>query len=131
MIRSADSAVERRTVVNAMLRARREVSEPAFVLVGVLGLLTAVAHPDESIFTRLWVQLAIPLWLFAVMVVWLVQRPLAAKVASAAKALSNSESASGDGAKEFSRLAKWLTRVTWISWLGLVGMVVLMVTQPA
>lgn len=128
MIRSAKEPAQRQAVVTAILVARHTISEPAFVLVGVLGLLSAVAHPDEAIFGRLWVQLAIPLWLFAVVVVWFVQRPLAVKVAAAAKLLGDDPQA--DHAKEFVRLASWLTRVTWISWAGLAGMVVLMVTQP-
>jgi uncharacterized membrane protein len=125
MVRHGEGSIE---VVAAMRAARARISEPAFLLVGPLGVLAATQHPDESVFGRLWVQLSIPLWLFAASVVWLVQRPLARKVGESAAAC-----AAGDGSKgpELARRCAWLTRVTWISWAGLVGMLWLMVVQPA
>jgi hypothetical protein len=124
MIRQTSGHVE---VVTAMRAARAKISEPAFLLVGPLGILAATQHPDESVFSRLWVQLSIPLWIFAAAVVWVVQRPLARKVAASAAAC-----AAGDGSRgpELARRCAWLTRVTWVSWAGLVGMLWLMVVQP-
>jgi Predicted integral membrane protein (DUF2269) len=125
MIRRSGDSVE---VIRSMRIARSNISEPAFLLVGPLGLLTAWQHPDEGVLTRLWVQLAIPLWLFAVVVVWCVQRPLAKRVAASAELV-----AAGDGSVNavLRRRITWLTRVTWVSWAGLVGMLLLMVMQPA
>lgn len=115
-------------VVAAMRLARSRISEPAFLAVGPLGVLAATQHPDENVFGRLWVHLAIPLWLFAASVVWFLQRPLAKKVAESAAAVANgAPSRSG----ELQRRMAWLTRLTWVSWAGLIGMLLLMVTRPA
>jgi Predicted integral membrane protein (DUF2269) len=114
--------------IMAMKRARRIISEPAFLSVGPLGVLAATQHPDEEIFSRLWVHLAIPLWLIAASVVLFIQRPLAARVAVTARALADGDASK---ASELRSLLRWLTRVTWVSWAGLVGMLVLMVTKPA
>jgi Predicted integral membrane protein (DUF2269) len=122
-------ATARHVMVLAMVRARRRVSEPAFLAVGPVGILAATQHPDEDVFHRLWVQAAIPLWMIAVSVVWFVQRPLSTRVVAAAKAAVDAPG--HDTSERFRRLASWLTRVTWISWVGLVGMVVLMVTRPS
>jgi Predicted integral membrane protein (DUF2269) len=131
LIRSTDPTdpVARRAVVSAMVTARRRISEPAFVAVGPLGLLAALNHPDEDVFHRLWVQLAIPLWIIAVSVVWFIQRPLSKRVAVAAQEMVSEPGP--ETSARFARLAGWLTRVTWISWAGLVVMVWLMLTQPA
>jgi hypothetical protein len=107
---------------------RSRVSEPAFIAVGPLGLLAASQHPDEVVFSRLWVQVAIPLWVLAVSVVWFVQRPLSRKVVESALAISQGDSVRD---AELRRRMQWLTRVTWVSWVGLVGMLLLMVTRPA
>jgi hypothetical protein len=114
-------------VINAMRVARSTVSMPAFFLVGPLGLLTAWQHPGEDVLSRLWVRLALPLWLFAFIIVWFVQRPLATRVGLCAERV-----AAGDSTQnaELKRLINWLTRVTWVSWAGLIGMLLLMVTQP-
>ncbi len=131
MVRSVPAADTRarHAMVSAMVTARRRVSEPAFLAVGPVGILAATQHPDEEVFHRLWVQAAIPLWLIAVSVVWLVQRPLSKRVMAAAK-LAAEEPGPAASAR-FLRLSAWLTRVTWISWVGLVGMVVLMLTRPS
>jgi Predicted integral membrane protein (DUF2269) len=129
LVRTASAPSDRQAIVRAMLEARRKVSEPAFLIVGPLGIAAALVHPDESVFSRLWVQLAIPLWLFAVVVVWFVQRPIAKRVARAAEDLVTGPTRAK--AAQFDRLSRWLTRVTWVSWVGLVGMIVLMLTRPA
>jgi hypothetical protein len=116
------------TVIRAMRAARSTISEPAFLAVGPLGVLAATQHPDEAVFSRLWVQLAIPLWMFAVSVVWFVQRPLAKKVCESASAVEGGDVSRG---AELNRRITWLTRVTWVSWAGLFGMVLLMTTRPS
>jgi uncharacterized membrane protein len=115
-------------LLRALRFVRSRVSEPAFIAVGPLGLLAASQHPDVEVFSRLWVHLAIPLWLFAVSVVWFVQRPLSKKVVAFAIAVSTGDSTRD---AELRQRMNWLTRVTWISWAGLVGMLLLMVTRPA
>jgi uncharacterized membrane protein len=115
-------------VVRAIRLVRARISEPAFLLVGLLGILTVTQHPDDDIFRRLWVELAIPLWLFAASVVWFVQRPLARRVAETVAAI---EAGDEDLGPVLTRRLTWLTRVTLISWVGLIGMVWLMVVQPA
>ncbi len=129
MVRVARTPSERVAVVASMVRARRLVSEPAFLAVGPLGIAAAFFHPDESVFSRLWVQLAIPLWMFAASVVWFLQRPLAKRVVAAADELVAQPSEVTSA--KFVRLARWLTRVTWVSWAGLVAMILLMLLQPA
>ena len=114
--------------IMAMKRARKMISGPAFLVVGPLGLLAATQHPDDQIFSRLWVRLAIPLWLLAASVVLFVQRPLATRVALSAIALASGDSAR---APQLHSQVRWLTRVTWVSWAGLVGMLLLMVTRPS
>jgi uncharacterized membrane protein len=125
MVKRSHGSVE---VVRAMRLARSKLSEPAFLLVGPLGLLAAWQHPDEEVLSRLWVRLAVPLWLFAACVVWFLQRPLARRVAESAERVAGGDSARSE---ELRRRIVWLTRVTWVSWAGLVGMLLLMVIQPA
>jgi uncharacterized membrane protein len=125
---TADPTVIRAGVIRAMRAARSTISEPAFLAVGPLGVLAATQHPDEQVFLRLWVQLAIPLWMFAVSVVWFVQRPLAKKVFESAVAIEGGDDSRGT---ELNRRITWLTRVTWVSWAGLFGMVLLMTTRPS
>ena len=127
------SAVEQAAVVEAVKAVRRQVSEPAFLLVGPLGIATAASHPDQDIFGRAWVQWAIPLWGFAACVVWFVQRPLSRRVALLAGVLVTVTDNAADArlaARQLRRATTWLTRVTWVSWAGLLLMLWLMIAQP-
>ena len=128
------TAVERAAVVEVVGAGRRKVSEPAFLLVGPLGIATAATRPD-NLFSRAWVQWAIPLWLLAASVVWCVQRPLSRRVALLAGELAGSSVAPPNDdvartAASLRRTTTWLTRVTWVSWAGLGLMLWLMVFQP-
>jgi hypothetical protein len=121
------SAVERAAVAETVRAVRRKVSEPAFLIVGPLGIATASARPDD-LFGRAWVQWAIALWAFASAVVWFVQRPLSRRVAVLAGRVVADPTAADVAA--LNAAARWLTRVTWVSWAGLVLMLWLMVFQP-
>jgi hypothetical protein len=116
------------TVVGLIGGVRRQISERAFLAVGPLGLLTATQHPDDDVFTRLWVHLAIPLWLISTAVILFVHRPFARRVSECAEALARGDA---NRAAALPRRVAWLTRVTWVSWAGLVGMVLLMITRPS
>jgi uncharacterized membrane protein len=111
---------------------RRRVSEPAFVLVGVLGVWLAIANPNPDMFSLGWVQLAIGLFLFALIVVLGLQGPLArrcARIVSEMSRVGNDvERASLTKRLSFNVWA--LEVLTTVSALGLVGMLVLMVLQP-
>jgi len=127
---------EQAAVAEVVKAVRRRVSEPAFLLVGPLGIATAAAHPDQDIFHRAWVQWAIPLWVFAALVVWFVQRPLSRRVALHAAALAAAAQENEHppdvrlAARRLRKASAWLTRVTWVSWAGLGLMLWLMVFQP-
>ena len=116
-------------VGDSALWVRRRVTEPCFAGVGVVGLLVAWAHPDDAIFSHLWVRLAVPFWIIAVSVVLAVQGPLARRAATVARRLANGSAAAGDGAA-LAQLTRWLELVTMVSAVGLPVMVFLMVFQP-
>jgi hypothetical protein len=111
---------------------RRRVSEPAFVLVGVFGVWLAIANPNPEMFSLLWVQLAIGLFLVAMVVVLALQGPLARRCA---RMVAELEVVVDDVDRAV--LAKRLGFSVWalevltvVSALGLVGMLVLMVVKP-
>ncbi len=113
--------------ITALTRARRRISEPAFVAVLPLGLAAAVSHPDDEILGRTWLQLAIVLFVIAVTFVLAVQRPLARRVARLAAASAGPDP---EGGAALASAVRLLTMATWVSWAGLVVMLALMVFQP-
>jgi hypothetical protein len=110
---------------------RRRVSEPAFVLVGVLGVWLAVANPNPEMFSLLWVQLAIGLFLFALLVVLGLQGPLARRCARLVRELEGPVDVDRVATAKRLGFSVWALEVlTVVSALGLVGMLALMVVKP-
>lgn len=124
----------RAAILTSMARARRTVSEPAFLVVLPLGFTAALLHPDGQILRHGWMQVAIGFMVIAVAFVLVVQRPLSRQVAALAVTLAAGGSA--DGAERTSmsgrldQRLRWLTRATWVSWAGLVVMLWLMIVKP-
>jgi hypothetical protein len=110
---------------------RRRVSEPAFVLVGVLGVWLAVANPNPEMFSLLWVQLALGLFLFALVVVLGLQGPLARRCVRLVREIEVVDVADRAAVAKRLSFSVWALEVlTVVSALGLVGMLVLMVIKP-
>ncbi len=116
-------------VAQTSLWVRRRVSEPCFVAVGLLGVVAAALHPDDGLFGYLWVQLAVAFWLIAVMVVLLVQGPLARRAERLVVILSRCEGNAEQG-RELTKISRWLELVTMVSAVGLPVMLYLMLFQP-
>lgn len=119
----------RAAVAQTSLWVRRRVCEPSFVAVGLLGIVLAVLHPDNDVFRYVWTRLAIVFWLIAVVVVVLVQGPLARRAERLAVALAAGDGSAEQGA-ELARMMRLLELVTLVSAVGLPVMVGLMVFQP-
>ncbi len=115
-------------VAQTSLWVRRRVSEPCFVAVGLLGVVAAALHPDDGLFGYLWVQLAVAFWLIAVVVVLLVQGPLARRAERLVVLLSRGEGTAEQG-RELTKISRWLELVTTVSAVGLPVMLYLMVFQ--
>jgi hypothetical protein len=111
---------------------RRWLSEPAFLLVGVLGVWLAIANPNPEIFSLLWVRLALGLFLFALVVVLALQGPLARRCARLVREMSVlvDEVDRSVLAKRLGFSVWALEVLTGVSALGLIGMLVLMVVKP-
>jgi uncharacterized membrane protein len=121
----------RAAVLGALGLARRRVSEPAFLAVLPFGLAAALAHPDDRLLHRGWLQVAIGFMVVAVGFVLVVQRPLAREVARLAGELTVATRPAADAlAAQFASRCRWLTRATWVSWAGLGVMLWLMVAKP-
>jgi uncharacterized membrane protein len=111
---------------------RRRVSEPAFVLVGVLGVWLTIANPNPEMFSLLWIQLALGLFLFALLVVVGLQGQLARRCARLVRELDVlvDEIDRAVVAKRLGFSVWALEVLTVVSALGLVGMLALMVVKP-
>jgi hypothetical protein len=92
----AESWVRRTGVIAATFWVRRHISEPAFALIGVLGLALAFTNPNNEIFSLLWVRLALGFYIVAGFVIVNIQGRFARNQLAFAEKVAQHECISRD-----------------------------------